>query len=60
MTKKKLIVIVVGIGTVSTVGMIGYSLYYERYIEAVAISSIVSALLWFALGAGKGSGSSPD
>ncbi|MHA1598783.1 MAG: hypothetical protein ACTSV1_08685 [Alphaproteobacteria bacterium] len=60
MTKKKMIVIVVGIGTASTVGMIAYSLYYGRYIDAVAISSIVPVLLWFALGSGKGSGSSPD
>ena len=53
MTKKRWIIIIVALGLAITLGGAAYAIFYERYLEAVAVSCIVPVLAWFATGAGK-------
>ena len=49
----KLTRVVTIVGLVITFFMIGYATYYEKYIEAVAISAIGPLLIWFLSGGWK-------
>jgi len=41
------------VGLVITIFMIGYAIYYDKYIEASAISAIGPLLIWFLSGGWK-------
>ncbi len=53
MKKRRLIFVVAALGCGVTVAMVLWAIANGRYLEAVAISCIVPALTWFALGGGK-------
>jgi len=53
MTKSRWITGIVILGLLITLGGAAYAVFYERYLEAVAVSCIVPVLAWFATGAGK-------
>ena len=49
MSKKRGLIAIILIGIGSSIGLIVISILNGKYLEAVAISSIVSTLAWFVL-----------
>jgi Ni,Fe-hydrogenase I cytochrome b subunit len=53
MSTQRVLFFFVSVGIALTVIWMGFAIYQERYLEAVAASCLGPALAWFALGMGK-------